>query len=94
MIGLKMWNLCNSSRPSRKLIKAQKTEKQKPVPLNDDYHEDSHHPRLSPDLKAITDFESDIAWVTAWENRKKIRVFYCSRVLRKLRRRVHNTASS
>jgi hypothetical protein len=59
-----MWNLCNSSTPSRKLVKAQKAKK-KPILLNDDYSEYSYHARPSPELKATTDFESDIAWVTA-----------------------------
>jgi hypothetical protein len=85
-----MWDFCNNSKPSRKLVKVQKTKKKTKTALNNDGVNDeevTHYTRSSLECKAIDDFESDIAWVAAWDTRKKIRVFYCSRVLRKLRRR-------
>jgi hypothetical protein len=86
-----MWNLCNNSTPSRKLVKARRVNHKKTnITLDNNGIDDkktTHYTRLSLECKAIDDFESDIAWVAAWDTRKKIRVFYCSRVLRKLRRR-------
>lgn len=88
-----MWALCNSSIPSRKLVKARRVKKEEHFPLNNNDKQIIHHARPSPELKAIGDFESDIAWNDAWDTRKKVRIFHCSRVLRKLRRKYQCSAS-
>jgi hypothetical protein len=77
--------------PSRKLVKAQKSTEKELVQLKDN---NINHARPTSEPKATDSFESDIAWVEAWDTRKKIRIFYCSRVLRKLRHRCQNTSSS
>ena len=91
-IDLKMWALCNTSTPSRKLVKARRVIKEEHFPLNNNDKQIIYHARLCPEYKAIGDFESDIAWNDARDTRKKVRIFYCSRVLRKLRRKCSTTS--
>lgn len=86
-----MWNFGNSSIPSRKLVKARKSREKQLMPSGIDCKLDDQPP---PEIKVIDEFESDIAWDAAWDNRKKVRIFYCSRVLRKLRRKCRNSTSS
>lgn len=91
----RMWNPCNDSlslnpeRARRKLVKARKVSKNKVVPFTDYGFDDAQYCQ-----KMTDDFESDVAWIAAWDKRKKAHVFWCSRVLRKLRRKDQDTTSS
>lgn len=93
IVDLKMWAPCNNSTPSRKLVKARRVKREEHSTLNKDDEQIIYHARPSPEFKAMGDFESDIAWNDAWDTRKKVRIFYCSRVLRKLRRKCQCSGS-
>lgn len=70
------------------MVKARKVSKNKAVPFTDYDFDDAQYCR-----KMTDDFESDVAWIAAWDKRKA-HVFWCSRVLRKLRRKDQDTTSS
>jgi hypothetical protein len=94
IVNLEMWNLCTSSIPSRKLAKVQRTKGKNICAFSNDKGENIHVAQSSPETKAIDDFESDMTWDAAWDTRKKVRIFYCSRVLRKLRRKGQHSIAS
>lgn len=67
---------------------------EKPIPFTDyDFDVDAECPATTWDHETSDDFELDIAWIAAWEKRKKVRMFWCSRVLRRLKRKSPDTKS-
>lgn len=90
MFYLRKGFLSSRSAP-RKLVKARRAEKQNSIPSTENHLDEFNYDRHFLKAQVTYDFESDVAWATARDKRRRIHVCWFSRVLRKLRRKDPNT---